>query len=115
LIAPTALAPTARACAPRLAASALLERDGEHQPVEVRDARQRRQHRAELGLAHVDRHQHRVECASPQLPGDHLRRAHLSDRVADDAEETGAAVDEVQLVRRCCRYARVLRLRRPSP
>ena len=54
--------------------------------------------RVEVGRQHVHRHEHRVVAAAGHLRGDHLRRAHLLDRIADDAEHARLARQVVDLV-----------------
>ena len=50
--------------------------------------------RVEIVGSHVDRHQHGVAAATMEFGSEHLRRAHLLDRIADDAEQARTSGDK---------------------
>jgi hypothetical protein len=75
-----------------------LVRNGEHEAVEVLHALQLREAAVEIGGQHVDGNHQRVEAARRELRRDHLGRAHLLDRIADDAVDARATRYEVDFV-----------------
>ncbi len=79
-------------------ASAQLVRNSEYDPVQIREAKQLRQQRLEVVGQHMQRNEDGVERAAAEFRGEHLRRAHLLDRMPDDAEQPRPARDVVDLV-----------------
>ena len=80
-----------------------LVRNGEHQPVEILHALQLREATVEVGGSHVHGDHQCVDAAAHEFGRDHLGRAHLLDRIADDAVDARATRDEIDLVARAGR------------